>query len=56
MLPPRASNGSALSEADWLEAFSHHPQIGDRAALEARFPDARSVVEEQSGIGSPAPT
>ena len=27
-----------LTEADWLEAFSHHPRIGDRAALEARFP------------------
>ena len=22
----------SLSEADWLEAFSHHPKIGDRAA------------------------
>ena len=35
-----------LTEADWLEAFSHHPRIGDRAALEARFPtDARPVGE-----------
>ncbi len=42
----------ALSEADWLEAFSHHPQIGDRAALEARFPRTHDLsAKEQSGIG-----
>ena len=26
-----------LERADWLEAFSHHPRIGDRDALAARF-------------------
>jgi 2-oxo-4-hydroxy-4-carboxy-5-ureidoimidazoline decarboxylase len=42
----------ALSEPDWLEAFSHHPQIGDRAALEARFPQTHDLsAKEQSGIG-----
>ena len=42
----------ALSEADWLEAFSHHPRIGDRAALEARFPQTHDMSsKEQSGIG-----
>ena len=42
----------ALSEADWLEAFSHHPRIGDRAALEARFPQTHDLsAKEQSGIG-----
>ena len=42
----------ALSEPDWLEAFSHHPQIGDRAALEARFPQTHDLSsKEQSGIG-----
>ena len=42
----------ALSEADWLEAFSHHPQIGDRAALESRFPQTHDLsAKEQSGIG-----
>jgi len=25
-----------LTEADWLEAFSHHPRIGDRASLAVR--------------------
>ena len=32
---------SALDGADWLEAFSHHPRIGQRAAGWAR--------DEQSG-------
>ena len=42
----------ALSEADWLEAFSHHPRIGDRASLEARFPATHDLSsKEQSGIG-----
>ena len=42
----------ALTEADWLEAFSHHPPIGDRAALEARFPQTHDLsAKEQSGIG-----
>jgi 2-oxo-4-hydroxy-4-carboxy-5-ureidoimidazoline decarboxylase len=31
-----------LGRADWLEAFSHHPRIGDRAALAARFPTTLS--------------
>lgn len=26
-----------LTDDDWLEAFSHHPRIGDRAALAAKF-------------------
>ena len=42
----------ALPESDWLEAFSHHPRIGDRAALEARFPQTHDLSSrEQSGIG-----
>ena len=42
----------ALDEADWLEAFSHHPRIGDRASLEARFPQTHDLSsKEQSGIG-----
>jgi 2-oxo-4-hydroxy-4-carboxy-5-ureidoimidazoline decarboxylase len=28
---------AALSDADWLEAFAHHPRIGDVAALRAKF-------------------
>lgn len=32
-----ASSADALEPADWLEAFSHHPRIGDLAGLRARF-------------------
>jgi 2-oxo-4-hydroxy-4-carboxy-5-ureidoimidazoline decarboxylase len=31
-----------LSREDWLEAFSHHPRIGDRGSLAARFPHTPS--------------
>ena len=42
-----------LSESDWLEAFSHHPRIGDRAALEARFPKTHDLsAKEQAGVAS----
>ena len=41
-----------LTEVDWLEAFSHHPRIGDRSSLEARFPETHDLsAKEQSGIG-----
>ena len=41
-----------LTEADWLEAFAQHPRIGDRTALEARFPKTHDLSsKEQSGIG-----
>jgi len=42
-----------LTERDWLEAFSHHPRIGDRAALEARFPNTHDLSsKEQAGVGA----
>jgi len=42
-----------LTEPDWLEAFSHHPRIGDRAALAARFPATHDLsAKEQSGVGA----
>jgi len=41
-----------LTEADWLEAFSHHPKIGDRAALDARFPATHDLSsKEQARVG-----
>jgi len=41
-----------LTEPDWLEAFSHHPRIGERAALEARFPATHDLAsKEQSRVG-----
>ena len=40
-----------LTEPDWLEAFSHHPQIGDRASLAARFPATHELSSrEQSAV------
>ena len=42
----------ALSPDDWLEAFSHHPMIGDRGSLAARFPATHHrSAREQAGIG-----
>jgi 2-oxo-4-hydroxy-4-carboxy-5-ureidoimidazoline decarboxylase len=43
----------ALAPDDWREAFTHHPQIGDRASLRARFPEtAHLSAAEQSGVGA----
>jgi 2-oxo-4-hydroxy-4-carboxy-5-ureidoimidazoline decarboxylase len=41
----------ALSPADWREAFSHHPKIGDRKILRERFAATRHLSEkEQAGV------
>jgi len=44
-----------LAPADWLEAFSHHPKIGDRESLTRRFSDTRHLAaSEQAGVeGAP---
>ena len=40
-----------LTHTDWLEAFSHHPKIGDRASLARRFAaTAHLSSHEQSGV------
>ena len=40
-----------LTHTDWLEAFSHHPQIGDRASLARRFAGTGHLsAQEQSGV------
>jgi 2-oxo-4-hydroxy-4-carboxy-5-ureidoimidazoline decarboxylase len=42
----------SLGEADWLEAFSRHPKIGDRASLAARFPATHDLsTKEQARVG-----
>ncbi len=42
-----------LTEQDWLEAFSHHPRIGDRASLATRFPATHDLsAKEQSSMAS----
>jgi 2-oxo-4-hydroxy-4-carboxy-5-ureidoimidazoline decarboxylase len=43
----------SLGPEDWREAFSHHPQIGDREARRSRFASARGLSEaEQAGVSS----
>ena len=43
----------ALDREDWLEAFSHHPRIGDVAALRARFAStAEWAGAEQAGAAA----
>ena len=43
----------SLDERDWLEAFAHHPQIGDRRNLAERFPDTGAFSKrEQAGLQS----
>ena len=44
-----------LSADDWREAFHHHPRIGDRASLAARFPQtAHLSAREQAGVSGAA--
>src|SRR5574339_257862 len=43
----------AMDREDWLEAFSHHPKLGDRAALAARFSSTRGWARgEQAGAAA----
>jgi len=45
----------ALSRADWLEAFSHHPKIGDRDSLRQRSARTAHLSErEQAGVDGAA--
>jgi len=44
---------AALTRSDWLEAFAHHPRIGDREALRTRFAaTAAWAGEEQRGAAA----
>jgi len=41
------------SEADWKEAFSQHPKIGDKDSLREKFASTANWAEgEQSGVGN----
>jgi len=43
------------SEADWKEAFSHHPTIGERNLQQARFESTRHLsAAEQAGVADAA--
>lgn len=51
LLNPAREEWWALSPDDWLEAFSHHPRIGDRASLAARFPATHHLfAREQAAV------
>lgn len=40
-----------LTKKDWLEAFSHHPKIGDLESLRKKFAGTREwAANEQSGV------
>lgn len=44
---------AALDEADWREAFGHHPRIGERDLAQARFAaTAAQSSREQSGMAA----
>jgi hydroxyisourate hydrolase len=38
-----------LERSDWLEAFSHHPRIGDRGSLAERFPHTAGWSRSEQG-------
>jgi 2-oxo-4-hydroxy-4-carboxy-5-ureidoimidazoline decarboxylase len=43
----------SLGEADWREAFAHHPKIGDKEGLRARFASTSAwASSEQAGVDS----
>ena len=43
----------ACARADWLEAFSHHPKIGDVESLRVKFQaTAHLAAAEQAGVAS----
>jgi 2-oxo-4-hydroxy-4-carboxy-5-ureidoimidazoline decarboxylase len=46
---------NGLSSRDWMEAFSHHPRIGDLDSLRAKFAQTGNwAAGEQSGVkGAP---
>ncbi len=44
---------ATLADADWLEAFAHHPRIGDVAALRAKFASTAAWAgSEQAGAAA----
>lgn len=43
----------SLDEKDWLEAFTHHPKIGDIKSLEKKFVSTKEwASNEQSGVNT----
>lgn len=53
LLNEAKENWFRLDEKDWLEAFSHHPKIGDLDSLKKRFVNTAHLAgEEQRGAQS----
>ncbi len=41
----------ALNKKDWIEAFSHHPKIGDLNAIKEKFYSTKHFAQgEQAGV------
>jgi 2-oxo-4-hydroxy-4-carboxy-5-ureidoimidazoline decarboxylase len=40
---------ATLDSADWLEAFAHHPRIGDVSRLRERFAASGALSEKEQG-------
>jgi 2-oxo-4-hydroxy-4-carboxy-5-ureidoimidazoline decarboxylase len=44
------------TETDWMEAFSHHPKIGDLQSLEKKFASTKTLAgDEQAAVQSALP-
>jgi 2-oxo-4-hydroxy-4-carboxy-5-ureidoimidazoline decarboxylase len=43
---------STVSETDLMEAFSHHPKIGDKSSLQKKFATKEWASNEQSGVNN----
>lgn len=47
---------AACNEADWLEAFTHHPKIGDVKSLTEKFASTKHLAgNEQAGVNEASP-
>jgi 2-oxo-4-hydroxy-4-carboxy-5-ureidoimidazoline decarboxylase len=44
-----------LTRADWLEAFAHHPRIGDMASLRERFATTAAWAGSEQSAAAAAP-
>lgn len=53
LLSTSESVWNKCNEADWLEAFTHHPKIGDVSSLEAKYNDTKDwASDEQKSVDS----
>jgi OHCU decarboxylase len=44
-----------LNASDWLEAFGHHPRIGEKRAAQEVSPEARRWSEEEQATAGASP-